>query len=71
MRQLSKEMKPLSYYIKKGSVSIVLLNIFLLISVQHTTAQIDLVNDEYQAFSVGAHVKNMHLWHGSVCIPEQ
>ena len=69
MRQLSKEKKPVSYYLKKGSVSIVLLNIFLLISVQHTIAQNDLVNDEYQAFSIGAHVKNMHLWHGSVVHP--
>ena len=66
MRQLSKEMKPVSYYIKNGSLSVLLLNIILLISAQNTNAQKDITNEDYNAFSVEAHVKNMHLWHGGV-----
>ncbi|WP_373943156.1 hypothetical protein OEG92_08705 [Polaribacter sejongensis] len=69
MRQLSKEMKPVSYYIKNGSLSVLLLNIILLISAQNTNAQKDITNEDYNAFSVQAHVKNMHLWHGGVVHP--
>lgn len=69
MRQLSKEMKQVNYCINKRSISTVLLCLFLLLSAQYATAQNDLTNDEYQAFSVGANVKNMHLWHGSVVHP--
>ena len=36
----------------------------------HTAfAQGDVMQDDYKAFTAGAHVKNMHLWHGFVVHP--
>jgi len=53
----------------KKSYFIVAINLLLLIFIQNLSAQKEINNDSYQAFSMNAHLKNMHLWHGSVVHP--
>ncbi|CDF80115.1 conserved hypothetical protein [Formosa agariphila KMM 3901] len=46
-----------------------LLILLVLFNFGETSAQEDGVEDAYKPFSIGAHLKNMHLWHGSVVHP--
>lgn len=57
----SSKAKSLSCYILSAAVS-VLLN-------TNTVQAQDADTEKYKAFTAGAHIKNMHLWHGSVVHP--
>ncbi|WP_299779769.1 hypothetical protein [uncultured Formosa sp.] len=48
---------------------VVPLFLLLLFSSNFISAQVEIDADNYQPFSVGAHLKNMHTWHGSVVHP--
>ncbi|WP_246124695.1 hypothetical protein [Algibacter pacificus] len=41
----------------------------LFVGFNTANAQSDLDNNDYKVFSAGAHLKNMHLWHGFVVTP--
>ncbi|QVY66231.1 hypothetical protein [Polaribacter sp. Q13] len=44
--------------------------VFLLLGTHIVSAQdTDVKKDDYKAFLISAHLKNMHLWHGSVVTP--
>ncbi|MFB9054710.1 hypothetical protein ACFFVB_16595 [Formosa undariae] len=43
--------------------------LLLMLSFNMASAQEDVATDDYKPFSVGAHLKNMHLWHGFVVHP--
>lgn len=51
-----------------SSLQVILLAVFF-IGFNTMNAQNDLENDNYKPFSAGAHLKNMHLWHGFVVTP--
>ena len=51
-----------------SSIKAILLAV-LFLGFNSVQGQDDLVNDDYKAFSAGAHLKNMHLWHGFVVHP--
>ncbi|MBP0903192.1 hypothetical protein ACFSKN_14565 [Mariniflexile gromovii] len=46
-----------------------LLSISLFFCLSAAFAQQNIEEDDYKAFSAGAHIKNMHLWHGFVVHP--
>ncbi|PNW28964.1 hypothetical protein [Formosa algae] len=46
-----------------------LLILFTVFSFNLVTAQEELSTEEYKPFSIGGHLKNMHIWHGSVVHP--
>lgn len=52
----------------KLNVRAILLSTFILFASQFISAQ-DELNTDYKPFSVSAHVKNMHTWHGFVVHP--
>lgn len=55
---------------KKKNIFIkLLLSMAVLFSLQNMSAQEKDTNSNYKAFSAGAHLKNMHLWHGFVVTP--
>lgn len=43
--------------------------LFLITAVVHTSTAQKELDDNYQAFTAGAHLKNMHTWHGFVVHP--
>ena len=43
--------------------------ILLFFGVNLGVAQEEVVNEDYKPFSIGAHIKNMHTWHGFVVHP--
>lgn len=54
---------------KKLNIFCILLSLFTLLTVQNTSAQEQVSNSDYKAFSIEAHFKNMHTWHGFVVTP--
>jgi len=54
---------------KINNLTLHLIGVFMLLSSITIEAQDNTKEGHYQAFSAGAHLKNMHLWHGSVVHP--
>ncbi|WP_339661745.1 hypothetical protein [uncultured Polaribacter sp.] len=46
-----------------------LFSVIILFAIQTVRAQDTNTKEEYEAFTFGAHLKNMHLWHGFVVHP--
>ena len=54
---------------RKVVLSKIYLYFFILCTVHNVSAQEEIKEDNYKAFSIGAHIKNMHTWHGFVVTP--
>ncbi|MHA7941472.1 hypothetical protein ACJOV8_000120 [Formosa sp. 3Alg 14/1] len=55
--------------LQSRSFKYVALALLLTLSVNVASAQEELSADDYNPFRIGAHLKNMHLWHGFVVHP--
>jgi hypothetical protein len=51
---------------KQTTLRTLIFSVLILFAFQTIDAQENNIKEEYQAFTLGAHLKNMHLWHGFV-----
>lgn len=51
------------------TLNLLSISLMLFFGLNAAFAQEDMAQDNYKAFTAGAHVKNMHLWHGFVVHP--
>lgn len=59
-------MKLIKQHLEQRTLRTLVFSVFILFAFQTMDAQENNTKDDYQAFTLGAHLKNMHLWHGFV-----